>query len=87
MFFFVDSFDQSVEVFGNLETLAKHVLSKLGVSVELGTDPIKQAQKSLGKRGRVVTVAAAFGMIAECEDKKAQELAHQFKDALDRSRR
>ena len=53
MFFFIDSFDklQSVEIFPTLDKLARHVLSKLGVSIELGADPIQLAKNSLGATG------------------------------------
>jgi len=86
MFFFLDKFDkiQTVEVFPSLDKLARHVLSKLGVSIELGADPINLAKKSLGNRGRVLNLAGAFNLIANTEDKLAQELALEFKQALDR---
>ena len=85
MFFFIDSFDkfQSVEIFPTLDKLARHVLSKLGVSIELGADPIQLAKNSLGQRGKVVNLAGAFKLIANSEDKVAQELAHEFKVAVE----
>ncbi len=86
MFFFVDRFDQvqTVEAFPNLEKLARYVLGKLGVSLELGTDPITLAQKNLGNRGRVVNISGAFKLIANTEGQAAQELALQFQQAVDR---
>ncbi len=86
MFFFVDTFDklQTVEVFPTLEKLARHILSKLGVSIELGADPIQLAKESLGQRGKVLNMAGAFKLIANTEDGKAQALAMEFKQALDR---
>ncbi|TQV88443.1 hypothetical protein [Aliikangiella coralliicola] len=87
MLFFYDTFDRSVEAFGTLEQAAKHILGKLGVSLELGMDPVKQAQKSLGKRGKVVGISGAFGIIAGCPDKEAQETALKFKEALERCRK
>lgn len=89
MFFFIDSFDkiQSVEVFPTLDKLAHHVLSKLGVSIELGADPIQLAKNSLGQRGKVVNLAGAFKLIANSEDKVAQELASDFKVAVERYRK
>lgn len=86
MFFFIDSFDQvqTIEVFPTLDKLAKYVLGKLGVSLELGVDPIELAKKSLGNRGRVVTLQGAFKIIANSEGERAQELALQFQQALER---
>ncbi len=86
MFFFIDSFDkiQPIESFPTLEKLARHVLSKLGVSIELGADPIQLAKKSLGQRGKVLTLAGAFKLIASTEDEKAQQLAEEFKLAVER---
>ena len=86
MFFFIDSFDniRTVEAFPSLDKLAKHVLAKLGVSIELGADPIQLAKKSLGQRGKVVNVGGAFKLIANSEDKVAQELALEFKLAIER---
>ena len=86
MFFFLDTFDkvQSVEVFPSLEKLARHVLSKLGVSIELGSDPIQLAKQSLGQRGKVLTIPTAFKLIANTEDGKAQALALEFYSALQR---
>lgn len=86
MFFFVDRFDQiqTVEAFPSLEKLARYVLGKLGVSLELGVDPITLAQKNLGNRGRVVNLAGAFKMIANTEGEAAQELALQFQQAVER---
>jgi len=86
MFFFIDKFDtiQTVEVFPNLNKLAVYVLGKLGISLELGADPIKLAQKNLGNRGAVVTLAGAFKVIANTEGEAAQELAMQFHQALGR---
>jgi hypothetical protein len=89
MFFFIDRFDQvqTVEAFPSLEKLARHVLGKLGVSLELGVDPVTLAQKNLGNRGRVVNLSGAFKMIANTEGQAAQELALQFQQALDRYKR
>ncbi|WP_444997480.1 hypothetical protein [Aliikangiella sp. IMCC44359] len=84
MLFFVDSFDQSVEAFSSLDKIAKHILSKLGITLELGVEPIKLAQKSLGNRGKVVGYAGAFELIANTPDKEAQELSLKFKEALER---
>ncbi|MET1253919.1 hypothetical protein [Aliikangiella maris] len=84
MLFFVDQFDLSVEAFSTPEKLAKHVLSKLGITYELGSDPVKLAQKSLGNRGKVVGYVGAFKMIAASDDNKAQELANKFKEAIER---
>ena len=87
MLFFIDSFDRTVEAFSSLDKLAKHILGKLGVSVELGVDPIKLAQKSLGNRGKVVGYTGAFEAIAACGDKEAQELAVKFKEAIERHKK
>lgn len=87
MIFFIDSFDNSVEVFRDVQQVAKHILAKLGVSLELGMDPVKQAQQSLGNRGKVLGIAGVFEMISQTEDKKAQELALKCKEAVDRVRR
>lgn len=87
MIFFIDSFDNSVEVFRDVQQVAKHILAKLGVSLELGMDPVKQAQQSLGNRGKVLGIAGVFEMISQTEDKKAQELALKCKEAVDRIRR
>jgi|GEM_PF-5614035 len=86
MFFFIDRFDQvqTVETFANLDKLARHVLGKLGISLELGTDPIQLAQKNLGNRGKVVTISGAFKLIAETEGEAAQELSAQFHQAINR---
>ena len=89
MFFFIDTFDnlQSIEAFPNLDQLARHVLSKLGVSIELGSDPIKLAKQSLGQRGKVLTVAGAFKLIANSEDNSAQSLAREFHQAIERAKK
>jgi hypothetical protein len=89
MFFFIDSFDkiQSVEIFPSIDKLARHVLSKLGVSIELGTDPIQLAKQSLGPRGKMVNLAGAFKLIADSEDKVAQELVLEFRLAVERYRK
>jgi hypothetical protein len=89
MFFFVDTFDklQTVEVFPTLDKLARHVLAKLGISIELGKDPIQLAKQNLGNRGKVLTLAAAFKLIAGTQDGAAQELAAQFHAALERYKR
>jgi hypothetical protein len=89
MFFFLDSFDklQTVEVFPNLDKLARHVLSKLGISIELGKDPIALAKNNLGNRGKVLTLSASYKMIANSEDGDAQRLAAQFHEALERYKR
>ena len=89
MFFFVDKFDkiQTVEMFPSLEKLARHALEKLGVTLELGKDPIKLAQESLGNRGKVVTISNAFKMIANTEGEAAQELAAQFYQAVERAKK
>lgn len=89
MFFFIDKFDQvqSVEVFPNLEKLALYALGKMGISLELGADPIRLAQSNLGNRGQVTTLAGAFKMIANAEGNNAQELALQFQQALERYRK
>ena len=89
MFFFVDKFDkfQTVEMFSSLEKLARHVLSKLGITLELGKDPVKLAQANLGNRGKVVTISNAFKMIANTEGEAAQELAAQFHQAVERAKK
>ena len=89
MFFFIDKFDQtqSVEAFPNLEKLALYALGKMGVSIELGGDPIQLAQKNLGNRGQVVTLAGAFKTIASTEGEAAQALALQFQQAVERYRK
>ena len=87
MLFFYDTFDRSVEAFPNIQETAKHILSKLRVSVELGMDPVEQAKKSLGNRGKVVSYTGAFELISNSEDKFAQELAFKFKEALVRIRK
>jgi len=89
MFFFVDAFDkqQTVEMFPNLEKLARHVLGKLGITLELGKDPIKLAQENLGNRGKVVTISNAFKLIASTEGEAAQELAAQFHQAVERAKK
>ncbi len=86
MFFFIDSFDKhrKVEVFPSLDKLARHVLAKLGVSIELGADPIQLAKSNLGQRGKVLNLAGAFKLIANSKDKVAQELALEFKIAVER---
>lgn len=87
MLFFYDTFDRSVEAFPNIQDAAKHILSKLRVSVELGGDPVEQAKKSLGNRGKVVSYTGAFELISNSEDRFAQELAFKFKEALMRARK
>ena len=89
MFFFVDRFDklQTVEMFPSLDKLARHALEKLGITLELGKDPIQLAQENLGNRGKVVTVPNAFKMIANTEGEAAQELAAQFYQAVERARK
>lgn len=89
MFFFLDSFDklQTVEVFPNLDKLARHVLSKLGIAIELGKDPIELAKNNLGNRGKVLTLSASYKMIASAGDGDAQKLAAQFHEALERYKR
>lgn len=88
MFFFIDQFDQSVEVFPSLDKLAKHILAKLKITWELGQDPVQLAQKSLGNRGKVVGLSGAFKLIAaEEEDKKAREWAQKFYECIERARK
>ena len=89
MFFFIDKFDtmQTVEVFPSLNKLAIYVLGKLGISIELGVDPVQLAQKNLGNRGTVVTLSGAFKIIANTEGEAAQELAMQFHRALERTKK
>lgn len=87
MIFFYDSFDRSVEAFRDLNQAAKHILSKVGVSIELGADPVQLAKKALGNRGKVVGYSGAFDIIAHASDKEAQELAAKFKQAIARVKR
>jgi hypothetical protein len=89
MFFFIDRFDklQTIECFSDLEKLARHVIAKLGISLELGQDPIMLAQKNLGNRGQVVTLANAFKLIANAEGDQAKIFAEQFHQALLRAKR
>ncbi|WP_196139732.1 hypothetical protein [Aliikangiella sp. G2MR2-5] len=87
MIFFYDSFDQSVEAFASLDITAKHILGKVGVSIELGKDPVELAKRALGNRGKVVGYAGAFDIISKASDKEAQELALKFKTALERARK
>ncbi len=82
MLFFYDSFDQSVEAFSNIQDTAKYILSKLRIGIELGVDPVEQAKKSLGNRGKVFSYSGAFDLIAKAEGRQAQELALKFKQAL-----
>ena len=86
MFFFIDRFDQiqTVEVFPTINKLAIYVLGKLGVSLELGADLVKLAQKSLGNRGKVVSLTGAFKEIANSPGEQAQALALQFQQAVER---
>jgi hypothetical protein len=88
MFFFVDRFDkiQKVEMYKSLEKLALHVLEKIGITLELGRDPVKLAQENLGNRGKVLTVSKAFKMIANTEGQAAQELAAEFHQAIERTK-
>jgi hypothetical protein len=83
MYFFADSKDQTVVAFLSMGAAAKAVLKKLNVTLSPGTDPVKLAQEELGDRGWILNLSGAFEAIAESDDQAAQELASQFKQAVE----
>ena len=62
---------------------AKAVLKKLNVTLSSGADPVKLAQETLGYRGWILNLSGAFEAISESDDQAAQELALQFKQAVE----
>lgn len=85
MYFFIDSMDRSVTAYKTNGQAAAAVIKKLGGEQSgVGTgDHVRDAFELLGDRGVIVNVSQAFDCIAESDDRAAQELAAQMKQAVD----
>ena len=83
MYFFVDIKDQTITARPSLGAAAKVAIEKIGGVLPKGTDPVKTASALLGDRGLLLNLSGAFESIAESEGIAAQELATQYREALD----
>lgn len=70
-----------MEAFSKRGEAARAALTKLGIDVPFG-DPVKPAMEALGDRGVILNLARAFESIELSDDKAAQELAGQFREAV-----
>lgn len=82
MYFFVDTEDKSVTAFQKLSVAAKAALEKIGVDYPSGGDPVAIANEHLGDRGILLNISGAFEAIEDSEGEAAQELAHDFRVAI-----
>lgn len=83
MIFFIDTEDQAVTAHKKMGDAAHAVIDKMNVSFSTGSDPVKVAFDALGNRGVLLNLSQAFESIAQSDDKAAQELAQQMKQAVD----
>ena len=83
MFFYVDVATQKVSAFKKLSEAARFGLSIIGEQCPAGCDPVKLANEKLKDNGLLLNISGAFESIAESEGPAAQELANDFKAAID----
>jgi hypothetical protein len=79
---FIDSEDRTIVCFATNRDAARAVLKKLGLPASNQEDPVKAALNALGTRGAIINISQAFEAIEHSEDRAAQELAQQMKEAV-----
>lgn len=84
MYFNVDSADLTITAHKSLGDAARAALKKLSVDLPPGKDPVKLAKKAAGNRLVMLNASGAFESIANSDNLAAQELAADFKTALDK---
>jgi len=84
MYFNVDSADRTITAHKSLGDAARTVLKKLNVELADNADPVKLAKEAAGDRLVMLNASGAFDAIAHSDDRAAQELAADFKTALDK---
>lgn len=84
MYFIVDSADRAITAHKSLGDAARAALKKLNVELPANADPVKLAKQVAGDRLVMLNASGAFDAIAHSDDRAAQELAADFKAALDK---
>lgn len=84
MYFNVDSSDRTITAHKSLGDAARAALKKLNVELPANADPVKLAKNAAGDRLVMLNTSGAFESIAHSDDRAAQELAEDFKNALDK---
>jgi len=85
MYFFVDLKDQAITAHSSLANAAKTAHIKLtGQPLPQGVDPVHEVKKLFDGNGILLNISGAFESIENSEGKAAQELAGDFKRAVDR---
>ena len=83
MYFLIDSKDQEVTAHKNNGLAARSALNKLNITPPAGADPVKAANDVMGDRMAILNISGAFDAISNSDDRAAQELAGDFKRAVD----
>ena len=83
MYFLVDTKSQTIKAFAKMGNAARFILNLMGIEPNQ-PDPVKQLSDNnyFSDRFLVVNLAGAFESIAESDNKAAQELAEQYKRAV-----
>ena len=83
MVFLVCESTRSVRAFKSRGDAARHLLAQDGQDVPAGADPVRLAQPLLDQGRALLNLSDMFDSIASSDDRAAQELAAQCRDAVD----